>query len=76
MNVHGKLPLLIVLSHAPPATSDRRRTAYFKGLLARIPEVDPRQPDRKSIWLGDFNFEEELSESEERRWRQGAVAGY
>ena len=57
VNVHGRLPLLIVLSHAPASTdSDRER--YFTDLLSHIPEPDPRHPDRRAVWLGDFNFEE------------------
>ena len=57
VNVHGRLPLLIVLSHAP-ASTDGDRERYFTDLLSHIPEPDPRHPDRRAVWLGDFNFEE------------------
>ena len=57
LNVLGRLPLLLVITHAPP-TTDAARAAYFTDLLTHIPARDPRQPDRQGMWMGDFNFVE------------------
>jgi len=73
MNPLGRLPMIVVISHADPE-SDDKRAIYFENLLNHIPPVDPKQPDRQGVWMGDFNFEEprEPGTDTNKRTRDGA----
>ena len=72
LNILGRLPLALVVSHASPS-SDAARCAYFKHLLPHLPSADPKQPDRMGLWMGDFNMEEGSGEATDRQSARGAM---
>jgi hypothetical protein len=61
LSILGRLPMLLVVSHADPST-DAARARYFEEVLAHLPPPDPQEPHRRGVWIGDFNFEEPSAE--------------
>ena len=56
LTMHGKLPVRLVVSHAPP-DSDAARTRYYARLRRNLPNTDDN--GRRVIWVGDHNMVED-----------------
>ena len=81
VHLRDAIELMVVVSHAPPHSSDATRTSYFNTLANSIPPRDARHPDRVHMWMGDFNFEErrptgEIWSASERSARGQMLTAY